>query len=118
MEKEQKKVYEELRDYFRRSLLRKVESEGLQKSKIHVLEALLRLRQAACHPSLIDNSKGGSSAKLEALIPQITTVIEEGHKVLVFSQFTSFLTIVREALEQQSIDYEYLDGQTSNRAAR
>ena len=119
MEKEQKKVYAELRDYFRQSLLRKIESEGLQKSKIHVLEALLRLRQAACHPALIDPSKiGPSSAKLDALIPQLLEVIDEGHKVLVFSQFTSFLKIVRETLDRQGIVYEYLDGQTRDRAAK
>jgi superfamily II DNA or RNA helicase len=118
MEKEQKKVYEELRNYFRQSLLQRIESEGLQKSKIHVLEALLRLRQAACHPALIDASKAGSSAKLDALIPQLVEVIEEGHKVLVFSQFTSFLKIVQEALDRQGLVYEYLDGQTHDRAAR
>jgi SNF2 family DNA or RNA helicase len=119
MERGQKQIYDELRDYFRQSLLRRIESEGLQKSKIHVLEALLRLRQAACHPALIDASKiGPSSAKLDALIPQLAEVIEEGHKVLVFSQFTSFLKIVREALDSQGIVYEYLDGQTHDRAAR
>lgn len=118
MDKNQKKIYEELRDYYRQSLLRKVESDGLQKSKMHVLEALLRLRQAACHPALIDPFKTAGSAKLDALIPQITEVIQEGHKILVFSQFTSFLKLVREALERQGIDYEYLDGQTADRAAR
>jgi superfamily II DNA or RNA helicase len=118
MEREQKKLYGELRDYYRQSLLQKIESEGLQKSKIHVLEALLRLRQAACHPALLDRSKTGSSAKLDALVPQVLEVIEEGHKVLVFSQFTSFLQIVRDALDRNDIIYEYLDGRTLDRAAR
>ena len=58
------------------------------------------------------------SAKLEMLIPSISEVVEEGHKVLVFSQFTSFLAIVRERLEQEKITYEYLDGRTRNRAAK
>ena len=57
MEKEQKKVYDDLRDFYRRSLLTRIDSEGIQKSKMHVLEALLRLRQAACHPALIDPAK-------------------------------------------------------------
>ena len=52
------------------------------------------------------------------LLPSITEVVEEGHKVLVFSQFTSFLAIVRERLDQEKITYEYLDGRTRNRAAR
>ena len=86
---------------------------------MNILEALLRLRQAACHPGLIDPKKVGEpSAKLEALIPQLEELIEEGHKVLVFSQFTSFLAIVRERLDEEKITYEYLDGRTRNRAAR
>ena len=52
------------------------------------------------------------------LLPSIAEIVEEGHKVLVFSQFTSFLAIVRERLEQERIVYEYLDGQTRNRAAK
>ena len=91
----------------------------LNRSKIEVLEALLRLRQAACHPGLISPELAtGPSAKLEMLIPSISEVVEEGHKVLVFSQFTSFLAIVRERLEQEKITYEYLDGRTRNRAAK
>ena len=79
----------------------------------------MRLRQAACHPGLINPELvSGSSAKLEMLLPSITEVVEEGHKVLVFSQFTSFLAIVRERLQQEKITYEYLDGRTRNRAAR
>ena len=57
-----------------------------------MLEALLRLRQAACHPGLIDRARVGEpSAKLDVLLPQLAEVVEEGHKALVFSQFTSFL---------------------------
>ena len=52
------------------------------------------------------------------LLPSIAEVVEEGHKVLVFSQFTSFLAIVRERLDQEKLVYEYLDGRTRNRAAQ
>jgi SNF2 family DNA or RNA helicase len=86
---------------------------------MHILEALLRLRQAACHPGLIDNKKAAApSAKLEVLLPQLAEVIEEGHKVLVFSQFTSLLAIVRQRLDEDGIRYEYLDGRTRDRAWR
>src|SRR5262249_41182934 len=89
------------------------------RSKIEVLEALLRLRQAACHPGLIDPTLAAeSSAKLDMLLPQIAEVLEEGHKALVFSQFTSFLSIVRDRLDQAKVVYEYLDGPTRNRAER
>lgn len=118
MEAAQKRCYDELRTHYRDALLRK-DSAELNRSKIEVLEALLRLRQAACHPSLINAELGcDSSAKLDILLPSISEVVEEGHKVLVFSQFTSFLAIVRERLEQENIVYEYLDGRTRNRAAK
>ena len=118
MEAAQRQTYEELRAHYRAALLRK-EATELNRSKIEVLEALLRLRQAACHPGLIDPARGGeSSAKLDMLLPQIAEVVEEGHKALVFSQFTSFLAIVRERLDQEKLRYEYLDGRTRNRADR
>jgi superfamily II DNA or RNA helicase len=118
METAQRQVYEELRAHYRQALLRK-DSAELDRSKIEVLEALLRLRQAACHPGLIDPGRATeSSAKLDMLLPQIAEVVEEGHKALVFSQFTSFLSIVRDRLDQEKLAYEYLDGRTRNRAAR
>ncbi len=115
----QRKHYNELRDHFRNALLKNVESVGLAKSKMMILEALLRLRQAACHPGLIDKKRTGeSSAKLEILLSQLSQVMEEGHKALVFSQFTSMLSIVRENLDRDGVVYEYLDGKTKDRQAR
>jgi len=118
MEPKQRRMYNDLRDYYRALLAKKIEEVGLAKAKIHVLEALLRLRQAACHPALIDKAKTKAklpSAKLDALLEQLTEVIEEHHKVLVFSQFTSFLALVKPALDERGIRYEYLDGQTNDR---
>jgi superfamily II DNA or RNA helicase len=118
MEVEQRRCYDELRLHYRDALLRK-DSAELNRSKIEVLEALLRLRQASCHPALINpDYSGEASAKLDMLLPSVAEVVEEGHKVLVFSQFTSFLAIVRERLDQEKIVYEYLDGRTRNRAAK
>jgi SNF2 family DNA or RNA helicase len=115
----QRKLYDELRHHFRNSLLKSVETVGLAKSKMMILEALLRLRQAACHPGLIDKKRTGeSSAKLEILLSQLAQVMDEGHKALVFSQFTSMLSIVRENLDRDGIVYEYLDGKTKDRRAR
>jgi SNF2 family DNA or RNA helicase len=82
---------------------------------MHILEALLRLRQAACHPGLIDGNTESGSAKSEALLAELREVCESGHRALVFSQFTSFLAIVGEALRKAKIDYCYLDGKTRNR---
>lgn len=84
-----------------------------------VLEALLRLRQAACHPALIDSSRTDvPSAKLDVLLEQVEELVEEGHKALVFSQFTSLLALVRPKLEERGLVYEYLDGKTRDREER
>jgi len=115
----QRAHYDQLRDHFRSDLLGRVDQHGMAKSKIFVLEALLRLRQAACHPGLIDPSKTQEpSAKLDLLLPQLSEVAEEGHKALVFSQFTKLLSIVRDRLDREGIVYEYLDGRTRDRQAR
>ncbi len=117
LEPAQRKQYDELRDHYRSSLLNKVDADGIATSKILVLEALLRLRQAACHPGLIDKTKAAEpSAKLDMLLPRLLEAVDEGHKVLVFSQFTTFLSIVRKRLNAEKIVHEYLDGKTRDRA--
>lgn len=116
MGEKQTQLYEELRDHYRQSLLGMIKRDGIAKSKIHVLEALLRLRQACCHPGLLDKShEDESSAKLDVLLFHLEELLSEGHKALVFSQFTSMLSIVRKHLEKKGIVYEYLDGQTRKR---
>ena len=116
MGEEQSALYQELREHYRGSLLGLIQREGLAKSKIHVLEALLRLRQAACHPGLLRPEMAeGASAKLDTLLWNLEELLAEGHKVLVFSQFTSMLALVRPQLEKKNIQYEYLDGQTRKR---
>ena len=76
----------------------------------------MRLRQVACHPGLVDAAwEDAGSAKLEALFDQISEVLEEGHKLLIFSQFTKLLAYVQRHLEEQEIDFAYLDGKTRNR---
>lgn len=119
LEPKQRKIYDQLRDHYRTLLTATIEREGIEKSQMQILEALLRLRQAACHPALIDRKydKHGS-AKLDLLMTQIAEAIDEGHKVLVFSQFTSLLAILRQRLDGERIVYEYLDGQTRDRQER
>ncbi|RLS58984.1 MAG: helicase SNF2 [Planctomycetota bacterium] len=116
MGKRQKALYSELREHYRDSLLGMVKQQGMNKSRMHVLEALLRLRQAACHPALLDReTREEAFAKLDILVPQIEELIEEGHKSLVFSQFTSMLSILKEHLDKKGVPYVYLDGKTRNR---
>ncbi len=115
----QRRLYDELRDHYRATLGQRIDERGWGRSKILVLEALLRLRQAACHPGLVDPGRlGDPSAKLDLLLPQLREVLDEGHKALVFSQFTSFLHILRQRLDAEGIPYLYLDGHTRDRQER
>jgi superfamily II DNA or RNA helicase len=119
MEPEQRRLYEELRTHYRGSLLGKIAKDGLGKAKIQVLEALLRLRQVACHPGLVDKKRAAlGSGKMDVLLARLEEVRREGHKALVFSQFTSFLALLRERLDAAKVPYEYLDGATQDRQAR
>ena len=118
LEGAQRRGYDELLAHYRKTLLPQVEKAGIGKSRMRILEALLRLRQAALHPGLIDRSRHeGPSAKLDALVPMLVEAVEEEHKSIVFSQFTSFLALLRERLDAEKITYEYLDGATRDRQA-
>jgi SNF2 family DNA or RNA helicase len=116
---QQRKAYDDLRQHYRNELTTRIGQQGIGRSRIAVLEALLRLRQAACHPGLIDaNRIDDPSTKLDTLLEQLDEVLDEGHKVLVFSQFTSFLAILRRKLDERGRTYEYLDGKTTDRQSR
>ncbi|MEO8216644.1 MAG: DEAD/DEAH box helicase, partial [Acidobacteriota bacterium] len=115
LEGAERKQYDELRQYYRDSLIEKIKVSGLARSKMHVLEALLRLRQAASHPGLLPGSSATGSAKMELLMGELAEIVESGHRALVFSQFTSFLALVREQLDKEGIEYCYLDGATRRR---
>ncbi|MCA9125511.1 MAG: DEAD/DEAH box helicase [Planctomycetales bacterium] len=112
----QRKLYEQLREHYRLHLSNKVKELGLKKSKIHVLEALLRMRQVACDPRLVKPECGIRGAKLDSLLEQLGELVNEGHKVLIFSQFTKLLGLLRRDIDERSWQYEYLDGKTTNRA--
>ena len=116
LEPEQRVLYEELAAHYRSSLLPQVRDGEMGSMKMQVIQALLRLRQAACHPGLLDEArKDETSGKLETIVERIVELEDEGHRCLVFSQFTSFLGIVRKRLDERKISYEYLDGKTRNR---
>jgi SNF2 family DNA or RNA helicase len=114
----ERRLYDQLRVHYRAVLLGRVQKGGLGRAKLQVLEALLRLRQAACHPGLLDAAKAeDGSAKFEVLTGQLAEVLEEGHKAIVFSQFTSLLALLRKRLDHERVSYEYLDGKTRDREA-
>ncbi len=111
MTDEQKELYQRIRDHYRLSIFRQVEAKGMGRSKMMVLEGLLRLRQVANHPALL-GEKGLSSGKFSQLIELVGEAIEGGHKALIFSQFTKMLKLIKGGLEERGISFEYLDGRT------
>lgn len=115
MDPSQRKIYLRTRDSYRGMLLSMIEQQGLDNSRMHILEGLLRLRQICNHPALVDEHYHGASGKFELLLETLETLRLEGHKALVFSQFVQMLTLVRKELEERRIPYAYLDGATQNR---
>lgn len=93
--------------------------DDVQRNRIAILTALTKLRQLALAPELVDPADAAAgSAKLDSLMEHIGEVVAEGHRALVFSQFTGFLGLLRHRLDAAGVPYAYLDGRTRNRAAR
>jgi len=114
----QANLYNYWRDYYRAAVLQNLKTKGLGRSRFVVLEGLVKLRQIACHPQLIEPNTDRDSGKFNAMMEQLREIIAEGHKVLIFSQFVKMLTIMRKQLDAENIAYTYLDGRTRNREAK
>ncbi len=111
-----KHLYEKQLQYERKRVLGLLETGGLKEHRFEVLRSLMRLRQMCLHPVLLDEKYAKISAtKLEALLERIEELVAEGHRVLIFSQFTSFLRLVRQMLEINNYKYLYLAGETKKR---
>jgi SNF2 family DNA or RNA helicase len=106
-------TYESILAVTRKEILEKLGAGG---SVMAALEALLRLRQACCHPALIPGGQDGFSSKLQQIVETVTEATSEGHKVLIFSQWTSFLDRMEPAMETAGIEFLRLDGSTKDRA--
>ncbi|MFI3301008.1 MAG: DEAD/DEAH box helicase [Candidatus Gastranaerophilales bacterium] len=115
---DQKDFYMQVLDSTKEELFKSIEQNGLEKSRLSIFSALLRLRQICCHPRLYDkeNVKNiASSGKFEKLKSMLEEIISEGHRVLLFSQFVDMLDLVKAWLEREGVDYEYLTGKTKDR---
>lgn len=113
MDSRQKQLYDEYKEYYRQSILQKIESDGIAKSGIYILEGLLRLRQICDDPRLVKDEEHQTHKGIK--IRELMREIEENtgeHKMLVFSQFTEMLSLIRKELDQAGIKYCYLDGST------
>lgn len=115
MDTAQKKLYNQTRERYRAELLGLIETEGMNNARFKVLEGLLRLRQIAIHPALVDKQYKGEAPKFEILLETLETLQAENHKALIFSQFVETLKLVKKELDARKIKYIYLDGQTQKR---
>ncbi len=115
----QRDLYEAIRMAMEKKVRQAIAERGLNKSQLVVLDALLKMRQVCCDPSLLNEKNAsiakGQSAKLELLEDLLINSIEEGRRILVFSQFTSMLSIIEKRCQLLNLPYLKLTGQTKNR---
>ena len=116
MGEDQRRVYDAYRNDYRDRIMRKIATDGLEKSGIYVLQGLMKLRQVCDSPDILGNDEiySHESVKLEELTREITENTGE-HKVLVFSQFIGMLQLIKQRMELHGINYTYLDGSSTDR---
>lgn len=120
MDEAHKEVYQQTVAAYRGGFLQKIQKEGVKKHSLAILEAILRLRQVALCPRLCmdyHDDAIGYGSKWPLFVEDIKTLVEEKRKVLIFSQFTTLLSLLKKELDQSLIPYVYLDGTTKNREA-
>ena len=112
LDERERGVYDSVRAATRADVIALLDGGG---NVMAALEALLRLRQAACHPALVPGQQAPSSSKLEALVDALENAAADGHKALVFSQWTSMLDLIEPALKAADVSFTRLDGSTRDR---
>lgn len=118
MPKAQRKVYDYFKNQYKELILEKIESEGMAKAGVYILQGLSKLRQICNSPQLLSEHEGEftqESAKLEVLMEHLEDIFLEGHKVLIFSFFTGMLDLIGKALSSRAIDYVMLTGKSQKR---
>lgn len=116
----QKILYREVAEYSKSEIFKNIDSKGMEKSYFSILTALLRLRQICCHPGLVSkemHSIYDDSGKVQELFPLLEEIIDEGHRILLFSQFVEMLKIIETGINEHKWQSVYLDGSTKNRQA-
>ena len=109
---EQKNLYLSYLESVKGDIREELLNEGINASRFQILAALTRLRQICCHPSTFIENYSGRSGKLDLFLEIVPNLIENGHRILVFSQFTSMLEIIKKSLDELNYTYFYLDGST------
>jgi len=112
MGEKQRKVYDNYKNLYRDSILKKIKTDGINKTRFHVLEGLLKLRQICDSPNLVNNVEGAfdeDSIKIKMLSEHVKDKTGQ-HKILIFSQFVKMLQLIKTKLEKEGVILEYLDG--------
>ena len=112
MESEQEKIYLSYLSKAKQDVADKISVDGFEKSQIMILAALTRLRQICCHPKLFLSDYEGGSSKLEQCMQIVEDAVQAGHKILLFSGYTSMFEIIKKELKQRNIKYFKLTGET------
>jgi SNF2 family DNA or RNA helicase len=106
----QEELYEKVKSQYRNEILNHVNQVGISKSRLKIFNGLMHLRQLALNPSLKDENYEGGSGKDDEISRMLIRAIENGHKILLFSQFVGYLKNIAELLKESKIQYCYLDG--------
>lgn len=117
MAPDQRKIYDAYRNQMRLQILDKIEEDGVNQSKLEVLQALTKLRQVCDSPALLsgdEESYEGSAVKLDILLEHIKEKTSN-HKILIFSQFVKMLQLIKDRLEENELSYDYLDGSSTSK---
>ncbi|MEM7010215.1 MAG: DEAD/DEAH box helicase [Verrucomicrobiota bacterium] len=121
MSERQRDIYESIRVAMHEKVQSEIAERGLARSQIVILDALMKLRQICCDPRLANLDEPGlqrrDSAKLEELMDLVPEMIRDGHRILIFSQFTSMLGMIEQELDTAALKYVTLTGQTRDRGA-
>ncbi|MEP4532284.1 MAG: DEAD/DEAH box helicase [Cyclobacteriaceae bacterium] len=115
---QQREYYDKEKNNYRNQLLDLIDTEGIQKSQMLLLQGLTRLRQIANHPAMVDESYEGDSGKFEDITYMLSNALGKNHKILIFSQFVKHLKILENHLQGEDIKYAYLDGSVKDRQAQ
>lgn len=118
MSDEQEKIYERIKSQYRNEILEQIDSFGVARSQMLLIQGLTKLRQIANHPFMIDQDYQGNSGKLEDILYKLESIVSEESKVLIFSQFVKHLSIIKNYIEQKGWKYSYLDGGTQDRQSQ
>ena len=115
MTSEQEEVYESTKSFYRNKIMEEIEINGMVKSQFLLLQGLMKLRQLANHPGMVDKDYRAGSGKMQQTFDMLESAVSKQHKILIFSQFVKHLQLFKKQLQDRGVTFSYLDGSTKER---